>query len=72
MTRTVERGDPRAILRKLAYGADLVVVGARGRSGLPHLFLGSTASSLAHRPVCPTAIVPAGPREPESESEPEY
>lgn len=67
VTRMHERGDPRAVLRRLAYGADLVVVGARGRSGLPHLFLGSTASSLAHRPVCPTAVVPAGARDPEPE-----
>ena len=38
--------------------ADLVVVGARGRTGLAHLVLGSTASSLVHRPSCPIVVVP--------------
>jgi len=67
--RRHERGDPRSVLRRLAYEADLVVVGARGRSGLPHLFLGSTASTLAHRPISPLAIVPAGDRSPDADPE---
>ena len=56
--REHERGDPRTVLRRRADDADLLVVGARGRTGVSHLLVGSTASSLAHRPICPVAVVP--------------
>jgi nucleotide-binding universal stress UspA family protein len=55
----VECGDPRSVLRSVASEADLLVVGQRGRTGLPHLLLGSTTTALTHRPVCPTAIIPS-------------
>jgi nucleotide-binding universal stress UspA family protein len=56
--RTVDCGDPRTVLRSIGENADLLVVGSRGHSGLPHFFVGSTATSLIHNPVCPTVIVP--------------
>ena len=57
--RTVDCGDPRTVLRSIGEKTDLLVVGSRGRSGLAHLLIGSTATSLVHRPVCPTVIVPS-------------
>ena len=58
VAREIVDGDPRKVLHDLQDEADLVVVGARGRTGLAHLVLGSTASSLVHRPSCPIVVVP--------------
>lgn len=60
--RRVEQGDPRSVLRTVADTSGLLVVGTRGRTGLPHLFLGSTTSALVHRPHCPIAIIPSSDR----------
>lgn len=54
----VEMGDPRAVLAEAAATADLLVVGGRGRRGIPHLLLGSVATSLLHHPTSPTVVVP--------------
>lgn len=51
-------GDPRAVLRTVSEGTDLLVVGARGHGVLEHLLLGSAASALAHHPTIPTIVVP--------------
>jgi nucleotide-binding universal stress UspA family protein len=40
------------------HGADLVVVGARGRNRLEQLVLGSTSAALPHATHCPVVIVP--------------
>ena len=42
-------------------GADLIVVGSHGRSGLSHAILGSVAERVVHRARCPVLVVP-GPR----------
>ena len=55
-TRLVE-GDPRGVLNDLADEADLLVLGRRGHSGLAHLLLGSTTTSLIHSPRCPIAVI---------------
>ena len=54
----VRPGDPRAVLRAVCDGADLLVVGARGHGVLDHMLLGSVASALAHHPTVPTVVVP--------------
>ena len=57
----VRPGDPRAVLRTMCDGADVLVLGARGHGVLDHMLLGSVASALAHHPTVPTIIVPHGP-----------
>ena len=58
VTTEISEGDPRQVLHRAADDADLLVLGQRGRSGLPHLVLGSTTTSLIHRPTCPVAVIP--------------
>jgi nucleotide-binding universal stress UspA family protein len=60
VTRTV-RGYAADALIASAEGADLLVVGARGRGGLPGLLLGSASLTCAQRAPCPVAVVPANP-----------
>lgn len=57
----VRPGDPRAVLRTMCDGADILVVGARGHGVLDHMLLGSVASALAHHPTVPTVVVPHRP-----------
>lgn len=56
--RQIAEGDPRWVLLSRSDVSDLVVLGQRGRTGLPHLFLGSTTTALIHRPHCPIAVIP--------------
>lgn len=56
--RRIAEGDPRWVLLAAQEDADLLVVGRRGRSGLKHLILGSTTTSLIHQPHCPIVVVP--------------
>ncbi len=55
-TRLAE-GDPRGVLNDMADEAGLLVLGRRGHSGLAHLLLGSTTTSLIHSPRCPIAVI---------------
>lgn len=57
--RRIAEGDPRWVLLAAHDEADLLVVGRRGRSGLKHLILGSTTTSLIHHPRGAIAVVPA-------------
>jgi nucleotide-binding universal stress UspA family protein len=54
----IAEGDPRSVLLHLGREAELIVVGARGRSGLVHFALGSTTSSLIGRLPIPMVVVP--------------
>jgi nucleotide-binding universal stress UspA family protein len=58
VAREIAEGDPRWVLMSRSESADLLVLGQRGRTGLPHFFLGSTTTALIHRPHCPTAVIP--------------
>jgi nucleotide-binding universal stress UspA family protein len=42
-------------------GADLIVVGSRGRTGLPHVMLGSVAERVVQIARTPVTVVKAGP-----------
>ena len=53
------RGSPGQTLVEAAAGADLLVVGARGRGALRSAVLGSTSSYAIHHAVCPIAVIHA-------------
>jgi nucleotide-binding universal stress UspA family protein len=51
---------PAKALIEAAEGADLVVVGARGRGGFTGLLLGSTSDQVVHHAPCPVTVVRTG------------
>jgi nucleotide-binding universal stress UspA family protein len=51
-------GRPVDALVKAAKGADLVVVGSRGHSGLSASVLGSVSAGVMHHAGCPIVVVP--------------
>jgi nucleotide-binding universal stress UspA family protein len=54
--KVVERDRPQRALLTAAAGAQLVVVGTRGRGALTGLGLGSVSQSLLHHAECPVAV----------------
>lgn len=44
-----------------AQKTDLIIMGTRGRGGLPHLLLGSTAERTVRLAACPVITVPPPP-----------
>lgn len=63
--RLVE-GDAAEVLELEAHGADLVVVGSRGRGGIASVLLGSVSRHVVDHAVCPAVVVKA-PRPPRDE-----
>jgi nucleotide-binding universal stress UspA family protein len=57
-SRLVEGTAGHAVL-EAAKGADLVVVGSRGRGGFASLLLGSVSQQVAQHATCPVVIVRA-------------
>lgn len=55
--RQVTQGTPRAALLEAAAGAQMIVLGARGRGGIRGMTLGSVAAALVHHAPCPVGIV---------------
>ena len=55
----VEQGDPRDVIVRLAKerGADLIVVGSHGRSGISKLILGSVANHVVTHAPCSVMVV---------------
>jgi nucleotide-binding universal stress UspA family protein len=55
----VRMGDPRAEICEEArrWGADLIVVSSRGRSGLRRLLMGSVAQSVVRHAPCTVEVV---------------
>jgi nucleotide-binding universal stress UspA family protein len=62
-TTAVSQGDPRqAILdHASAWGADLVVLGSHGRTGVTRVLLGSVSDSVSRHAACSVAIVRSSP-----------
>lgn len=64
VTVSLVQGDATDALITAAEGADLLVVGNRGRGALAEALLGSTSGRIADHAPCPVVIVrahPAGP-----------
>lgn len=55
----VELGDPRDLIVRTAeaVGAELVVVGSHGRTGLPRLLMGSVASHVVTHAPCDVMVI---------------
>jgi nucleotide-binding universal stress UspA family protein len=53
----VVHAPPVRALLQVAEGADLLVVGARGRGGFAGLLLGSVSDQIAHHAPCPVTVV---------------
>ncbi len=51
------QGDARRVIAEFGSRALMIVVGARGRTGLSHALLGSVTTSLVHRPGCVVVVV---------------
>jgi len=52
-------GQPAAVLLDMAEGADLLVVGSRGRGRAAEMVLGSTSHQCVHRSSVPVVVVPS-------------
>ncbi|MBS1265571.1 MAG: Universal stress protein [Acidimicrobiaceae bacterium] len=58
--KVVKKGRAADTLMAAAEGADMLVVGNRGRGGFAGLRLGSVSQSIAHHSPCPLVIVRTG------------
>jgi nucleotide-binding universal stress UspA family protein len=58
-THAVHRQPAKGLI-EAARGADMVVVGARGRGGFSGLLLGSVSDQVVHHAPCPVTVVRAG------------
>jgi nucleotide-binding universal stress UspA family protein len=61
ITPVVHEGQAADVLLAEAKGADLLVVGSRGRGGFRGLLLGSISAQCAHHTPCPVMIIPPHP-----------
>jgi nucleotide-binding universal stress UspA family protein len=64
VTTAVIQGDPRIVIidDAKAWGADLIVLGSRGRKGLERFLLGSVAEAVLRHAHCSVEIVRLPPK----------
>jgi universal stress protein A len=58
LAATILEGVPHHEIAERSKAVDLVVMGTHGRTGLPHLLLGSVAERVVRMAVCPVMTVP--------------
>ena len=58
-TSAIETGNPKSMIVDVArdWGADLVIVGSRGRTGLDRFLMGSVSEAVARHAPCSVQIV---------------
>jgi nucleotide-binding universal stress UspA family protein len=54
--RQITPGQPRTALLDAAAGAQLLIVGGRGRGGLKGMLLGSVSQAMLHHAPCPVGV----------------
>jgi nucleotide-binding universal stress UspA family protein len=57
MLRQVTGSPPRTALLEAGTEAQMLIVGARGRGGMPGMKVGSVTSALLHHAPCPVGII---------------
>lgn len=62
VTRNVSCGGAAGALIEAGRGADVVVVGSRGRTGLREALLGSVSHQVAYHAPCPVVVIRDGER----------
>ena len=57
----IEEGQPDEVIvgTAAARGADLIVLGSHGRTGMAKLLLGSTSERVINQTTCPVLVVTA-------------
>jgi nucleotide-binding universal stress UspA family protein len=55
----VRVGQAAVVIDKMAvdWGADVIVIGSHGRTGISRIILGSVSDDLVHRSSCPVIVV---------------